>query len=69
MIYGPNSDWQSKSKACTTLKMWTLRRQNLTPASVLSTCAILEVQLTDQNKDNQLSPNELRSLYSNAFTR
>lgn len=50
------------------IKIWKIRRLNLTPASVLSTLAILEVQLKD-NADEKFSKDELRTMYSNAFTR
>ena len=55
------------------LNVWKLRRQNLTPASVLSTLAIVEIQLKDDQCTNSSSStsqsNELRTMYSNAFTR
>lgn len=45
-----------------------MRRGNLIPASVLSTLSILDVQLKDQ-PPTQFSNEELRSMYSTAFTR
>lgn len=53
--------------------MWKLRRHTLTPASVLSTLAILEIKLKDDDPAtkhlNKNNSNELRALYSSAFTR
>lgn len=54
--------------ALSRMKLWKVRRGNLTPASVLSTLTILDVQLTDK-LNTGLTNDALRSLYSNAFTR
>lgn len=67
-IYGKNSDQHTKHLAIKRIKVWKLRRQNLTPATVLSTLAILEAQCKDR-ADNQLINDELQSIYSIAFTR
>lgn len=55
------------SKALQRLQIWKLRRQTLTPATVMSTITILEVQLKDSS--NTLSDPDLRAMYSNAFTK
>lgn len=47
--------------------IWKVRRLNLTPATVLSTLSILEVQLKDES--GTFSADDLRKMYSNAFTR
>lgn len=67
-IFGENSTIQSKQLALDRLKIWKIRRLNLTPATILSTLSILNVQLKDTN-ENRFSSDELRSMYSNAFTR
>lgn len=67
-LFGENSTNESKQLAFSRMKLWKMRRGNLTPASVLSTLSILDVQLKDQY-DNRFSDDELRSMYSNAFTR
>lgn len=51
-----------------TLHVWKIRRGAETSASVLSTAAILEVQLRDESGE-VLSESDLQSLYSGAFTR
>lgn len=70
-LFGDTANWETKQKACDLMTIWKLRRLNLTPASVLSTLAILEVQLRDDEKiqPNKNAINELRTMYSNAFTR
>lgn len=69
-IFSDDSTTECKQYACDVMTVWRLRRQNLTPASVLSTLAILEVQLKDRpDTANITQLNELRTLYSNAFTR
>lgn len=67
-IYGTNTDEHTKQLAIKRIKVWKLRRQNLTPATVLSTLAILEAQQRDR-ADKQLTDDELQSIYSIAFTR
>lgn len=60
---------ETKRLALTRMKLWKMRRGQLTPASVLSTISILDVQLKDLSGDNRFSDDELRSMYANAFTR
>lgn len=60
---------KTKQLALTRMKLWKMRRGQLTPASVLSTISILDVQLKDLCGDNRFSDDELRSMYANAFTR
>lgn len=67
-LFGSNSNIESKRLAYSRMNLWKMRRGNLTPASVLSTISILDVQLKDQC-DKRFSDDELRSMYSNAFTR
>lgn len=67
-LYGANANNETKQLALSRMKLWKIRRGNLTPASVLSTLTILEVQLKDKC-DNRFTDNELRSMYANAFTR
>lgn len=50
------------------MQIWKIRRLNLIPATILSTLSILDVQLKDTDEYRFLS-DELRSMYSNAFTR
>lgn len=70
LIFSDEADWNTKKEACNWMTVWQLRRQNLTPASVLSTLAILEVKLKDdQHCVDKSTLNEMRTLYSNAFTR
>lgn len=59
---------ETKRLALSRMKLWKMRRDQLTPASVLSTISILDVQLKDLC-DNRFSDDELRSMYANAFTR
>lgn len=67
-LYGPTSNVETKELALSRLKLWKMRRGNLTPASVLSTLSLLDVQLKDKG-EKRFSDDELRSMYSNAFTR
>lgn len=67
-IFGENNSSQSRHLALDRMKIWKIRRLNLTPATILSTLSILDVQLKD-TKENRFSSDELRSMYSNAFTR
>lgn len=62
-----SSNAADHAKALERLTIWKMRRQNLTPATIMSTIAILEVQLKD--KTNALSGSDLRAMYSNAFTK
>lgn len=59
---------ETKRLALARMKLWKMRRGQLTPASVLSTISILDVQLKDLG-DQRFSDDELRSMYANAFTR
>lgn len=56
-----------REKALERLIIWKLRRQALTPATIMSTIAILEVQIKD--KHNTCTEHDLRAMYSNAFTK
>lgn len=67
-LFGSNSNVETKQLALSRIKLWKMRRGNLTPASILSTLSILDVQLKDKF-DQRFSDDELRSMYSNAFTR
>lgn len=67
-LFGISSTVETKRLALSRIKLWKMRRGNLTPASVLSTLSILDVQLKDQ-PNTRFSDDELRSMYSNAFTR
>ncbi|XP_031640748.1 uncharacterized protein LOC116352352 [Contarinia nasturtii] len=67
-LFGSNSNDESKKLALYRIKLWKMRRGNLTPASILSTLSILNVQLKDK-LERRFSDDELRSMYSNAFTR
>lgn len=64
-LFSPQTE--DRSKALQRLTIWKLRRQTLTPATVMGTIAILEVQLKDIA--NTLSEHDLRAMYSNAFTK
>lgn len=68
LIYAPDSDNHSKQLAIKRIKIWKIRRLNLTPASVLSTLAILEAQIKD-HENKHLTNDDLQSAYSIAFTR
>lgn len=68
-LFGPNSSRETKRLALSRIKLWKLRRGNLTPASILSTLSILDIQLKDDKYEKRFSDEELRSMYSNAFTR
>lgn len=50
------------------LQVWRIRRGAETSASILSTAAILEVQLRDESGEVK-SQSDLQSMYSGAFTR
>lgn len=67
-VFSSAEEHALKEKAYDRLVVWKLRRQNLTPASVLSTMAILEVQVKDNDK-SAFTETDLRVLYSNAFTK
>ncbi|XP_055373303.1 uncharacterized protein LOC129606780 [Condylostylus longicornis] len=65
-LFGQGASYETKIKACKKMRIWKLRSLNMTPASILSTLAIIEVQIKDESKD---FANELQVLYSGAFTR
>lgn len=67
-IFSSENNPLLKEKAYDRLTIWKLRRLNLTPASILSTMAILEVEIKD-NDQSQFTTNDLRVMYSNAFTK
>lgn len=67
-MYGTSATNATKQKALSRMKLWKIRRLNLTPASVLSTMSILDVLLKD-TRGSRFAEDELRSMYSNAFTR
>lgn len=74
-IYGSDANWKTKQYGCDMLTIWKIRRQNETPATVLSTLIILKVQLKDHaitsnnNNNHTDDVTVLRNMYSNAFTR
>lgn len=52
------------------MKIWKMRRLSLTPASVLSTLSILDVQLKDcSSAATKYSNDDLRTMYSDAFLK
>lgn len=57
----------TRQKAFERLKIWKLRRLTLTPASILSTLSMLEVQLKDASE--KYCDVDLQKMYSDAFTR
>ncbi|KAL1396385.1 hypothetical protein pipiens_010543 [Culex pipiens pipiens] len=65
----PKSDIGARERAAETLKVWKIRQNRHTPVSVLCTLAILEVQNRDSRQGDKVQANELKSLYSGAFTR
>lgn len=67
-IFSSEDNLLLKTKAYDRLSIWKLRRLGLTPASILSTLAILEVEVKD-NEQSQFSSNDLRVMYSSAFTK
>lgn len=62
-----SSQIEQHEQALERLSIWKLRRKILTPASVMSTLAILEVQLKDAS--NACTKSDLQAMYSNAFTK
>lgn len=68
-LFAQNSGIDTRRLALSRIKLWKLRRGNLTPASILSTLTILDVQLKDDKREKRFTDDELRSMYSNAFTR
>lgn len=70
LLFGECATPDSKRQACEFLTMWKVRRQHLTPASVLSTLTILEVQLQDDPRcTDPMKRQAMQKLYSHAFTR
>lgn len=67
-LFGPTNNDETKRLAFSRIHLWKMRRGNLTPATVLSTLSILDVQLKDDN-EKRFSDDELRSMYSNSFIR
>lgn len=67
-MFGANSDADTKQLAAKRMKIWKIRRMNLTPASVLATLSVLEAQLKDR-PNTQLAITDLQAIYSDAFTR
>uniref|UniRef100_A0A8D8BYQ6 Ribosomal biogenesis protein LAS1L n=1 Tax=Culex pipiens TaxID=7175 RepID=A0A8D8BYQ6_CULPI len=65
----PKGDIGARERAAETLKVWKIRQNRHTPVSVLCTLAILEVQNRDSRQGDKVQANELKSLYSGAFTR
>lgn len=64
------ADIAARERAAETLKVWKIRQNRHTPVSVLCTLAILEVQNRDARLVGEnVNANELKSLYSGAFTR
>ncbi|XP_055909683.1 uncharacterized protein LOC129944345 [Eupeodes corollae] len=71
-IYGEKSTNETKVLACRQMTVWKIRRANLTPAAILGTLVILEIQLRDSKNDSTCSAEELKELqilYASAFTR
>lgn len=65
-IFGPDATNETKEEACSKLRAWKMRRGRETSASILSTLAILEVQVKDTGAEVD---HTLASVYSSAFTR
>uniref|UniRef100_A0A336MF18 CSON000195 protein n=1 Tax=Culicoides sonorensis TaxID=179676 RepID=A0A336MF18_CULSO len=63
-----NEDIESRKQGLQMLQVWRIRRGAETSASILSTAAILEVQLKDECGEIA-SQSDLQSMYSGAFTR
>lgn len=70
LLFGECATTDSMRQACEFLAMWKIRRQHLTPASVLSTLTILEVYLQDDTACQDAGKRQsMQKLYSHAFTR
>ncbi|KAM7357047.1 uncharacterized protein ACRADG_002556 [Cochliomyia hominivorax] len=67
-LFGDQCSNETRQKALSQIRIWNLRRSTLCPAAVLATSVIIEVQLKDSN-ESKFSPEELQTLYANAFTR
>lgn len=65
-IFGSDATWESKQAACERLHIWKIRRGAETPACILGTLTLLEVELQDNGDriDSTLS-----HVYSSAFIR
>lgn len=69
-IFSDGSNEQTKRQALERMKIWKIRRLNLTPASVLSTLSILSVQLKDcHTATTKYADDDLRTMYSEAFLK
>lgn len=66
-LFGDDSSKESKKIAFEYLTIWKLRRSNLTPASILSTLALLEVEIKDENDSSKIS--EITTMYFSSFTK
>lgn len=69
MLFGPNATMATRKKGYEVLQIWKVRRGPETSASILSTIAILEVQLRDDESNQRSSTADLQSMYSGAITR
>lgn len=68
--FSDSSNDQTKRQALERMKIWKIRRQNLTPASVLSTLSILDVQMKDcRSATTKYADDDLRTLYSEALLK
>ncbi|XP_063700063.1 uncharacterized protein LOC134830490 [Culicoides brevitarsis] len=63
-----SEDIEERKEGLEMLQIWKIRRGAETSASILSTAAILEVQLRDES-GSVSSQSDLQSMYSGAFTR
>lgn len=69
-IFSVGSNDQTKRQALERMKIWKIRRLNLTPASVLSTLSILDVQMKDcSTAITKYADDDLRTMYSEAFLK
>lgn len=68
-IYGADSSHETKEKAYRRMKIWKLRRLNLTPGTILSTLLIIEAELKDAEYTKEGRPLDACAVYSSAFTR
>lgn len=69
--FSDGSNDQTKRQALERMKIWKIRRLNLTPASVLSTLSILDVQMKDCRTAAvaKYADDDLRIMYSDAFLK
>lgn len=66
-LFGTDSSKETKKIAYEYLTIWKIRRCNLTPASILSTLALLEVEIKDENDSSKIS--EITTMYFSSFTK